>query len=103
MLGFHGLFRISELLDLLAVDFTIHTEYLEIFVKSSKTDPSLGASPVPTLFFVAILLPLESIPTPQFIFLGQYGFSREPICTYCALTSLVILGPGNNAFQRNKE
>ena len=37
-LGFHGLFRISELLDLQAVDFTIHTEYLEILVKSSKTD-----------------------------------------------------------------
>lgn len=38
VLGFHGLFRISELLDLQAVDFTIHTEYLEILVKSSKTD-----------------------------------------------------------------
>ena len=37
-LGLHGLFRISELLDLQAVDFTIHTEYLEILVKSSKTD-----------------------------------------------------------------
>ena len=32
VLGFHGLFRISELLDLQAVDFTIHTEYLEILV-----------------------------------------------------------------------
>ena len=38
VLGFHGLFRISELLDLQAVDFTIHTEYLEILVKSNKTD-----------------------------------------------------------------
>ena len=38
VLGFNGLFRISELLDLLAVDFTIHTEYLEILIKSSKTD-----------------------------------------------------------------
>jgi len=38
VLGFHGLFRISELLDLQAVDFTIHTEYLEILVRSSKTD-----------------------------------------------------------------
>lgn len=28
VLGFHGLFRISELLDLQAVDVTIHTEYL---------------------------------------------------------------------------
>lgn len=38
VLGFHGLFRISELLDLQAVDVTIHTEYLEILIKSSKTD-----------------------------------------------------------------
>ena len=38
VLGFHGLFGISELLDLQAVDVTIHNEYLEILVKSSKTD-----------------------------------------------------------------
>ena len=38
VLGFHGLFRISGLLDLQAVDVTIHNQYLEILVKSSKTD-----------------------------------------------------------------
>ena len=95
VLGFHGPLRISELLDLQAVDFTIHTEYLEILVKSSKPIntgkatkslfPSLGALPVPTLFFVATLLPLESFPTPQFIFLGQYGFfKRTDIYLLCS-------------------
>ena len=39
VLGFHGLFRISELLDLQGVDVPIHNEYLEILVKSSKIDP----------------------------------------------------------------
>lgn len=38
VLGFHGLFRISELLDLQAADVIVHNEYLEILVKSSKTD-----------------------------------------------------------------
>ena len=38
VLGFHGLFRISELLDLPAADVIVHNQYLEILVKSSKTD-----------------------------------------------------------------
>ena len=81
MLGFHGLLRIRELLNLQAVDVTIHNNYLGILVKSSKTDqyrkttkslfPRLGALLSPTLLFVAILLPLESIPT-QFIFLDSF-------------------------------
>ena len=37
-LGFNGLFRISELLDLQATDITTHEGHLEISVKSSKTD-----------------------------------------------------------------
>lgn len=37
-LGFHGLFRISELLDLQAADVIVHNQYLEILVKSSKID-----------------------------------------------------------------
>ena len=78
---FHGLFLLSELLDFHAVDVSIHNEYSGILVKSSKPIktgkatkylfPRLGVLPVPTLLFVAILLPLESIPTLQFISLGQ--------------------------------
>jgi len=37
-LGFNGLFRISELLDLQPTDITMHEGHLEISVKSSKTD-----------------------------------------------------------------
>ena len=64
LLAFHGLFRISELLpDLQAVDMVVHNEYLEIFVKSSKTDQDREGKNVfiaktegindPTLLFVA--------------------------------------------------
>lgn len=34
VLGFHGLFRISELLDLQAADVIVHNEYLEILSKT---------------------------------------------------------------------
>lgn len=37
-LGFYGLFRISELLDLQFSDVTVHNDYLEILLKCSKTD-----------------------------------------------------------------
>ena len=65
VLDFHGLFRISELLDLQAADVIVHNEYLEILVKSTKTDqtgkatksllPRLEALPAPTLLFAAFL------------------------------------------------
>ena len=37
-LGFYGLFRISELLDLQFSDVTVHDDCLEILLKCSKTD-----------------------------------------------------------------
>lgn len=40
MLGFHGLSRISKLLDLQAIDVTVHTDCLKILVKSSRIDIS---------------------------------------------------------------
>ena len=106
VLGFHGLFRISKLLDLQAADFTIHTEYLEILVKSSKTDryregnkvfvSKLGGITCPHALLCRYFASARIVPNSSvYIFLGQYGFSREPICTYCALISLVILGPEN--------
>ena len=38
VLGFNGLFRINELLDLQASDILVHDDHLEINVRSSKTD-----------------------------------------------------------------
>ena len=38
LLGFNGLFRINELLDLQASDILVHDDHLEINIKSSKTD-----------------------------------------------------------------
>ena len=38
VLGFYGLFRISKLLGLQFFDVTVHNDYLEILVKSRKTD-----------------------------------------------------------------
>jgi len=38
VLGFNGLFRIYELLDLQALDILIHHHHLEICINSSKTD-----------------------------------------------------------------
>ena len=38
VLGFNGLFRINELLDLQASDILLHDDHLEINIKSSKTD-----------------------------------------------------------------
>ena len=38
VLGFSGLFRINELLDLQASDILVHDDHLEINIKSSKTD-----------------------------------------------------------------
>ena len=38
VLGFNGLFRINELLDLQASDILIHNDHLEISIKNSKTD-----------------------------------------------------------------
>ena len=38
VLGFNGLFRINELLDLQASDILVHDDHLEISVRSNKTD-----------------------------------------------------------------
>ena len=105
VLGFHGLFRISELLDLQAVDFTIHTEYLEILVKSSKTDQyrkgnkvfisKLGGITCPHALLCRYLLPLESFPTPQFIFLGQYDFFKR--------TNMYLLCSNKLSYTRARE
>ena len=86
VLGFNGLFRINELLDLQASDILIHNDHLEIWIKNSKTDQFRQGNKVfiaksggVTLLSGDICLQLVLISIHQLTFSGHFNLVERTV------------------------
>ena len=105
VLGFYGLFRINELLDVQASDILVHDDHLEINVKSSKTDQfrqgnivfiaKSGDATCPHYCCLVIFPQLALISVHQLTFSEHFNLIARTIRILKALGGSAILGVEN--------